>query len=335
MSVRQYKTPGMALTSEQIEARKGLITSSVAAACLGMHPRMSPLQAKHAILGRSQFEGNAATERGNELEPVVLAYPARKLGLIYEPAPFRRHPNGWAADSCDGLYFQDPYVPGLDAPVLLGEGKTASMGMAREFGEAGTDEVPMTAWVQSHWHLIHWPEVDRCVVPVLLGGYQFEFRMYFIDRDAEIEGRLLDQLAQFHRDYIIGDADPPAVAQDLDWLKEHYSRHAGVELLASTPEIDAIALDYCAAKRELDAVETRVATARARLEQYIGEHPGVETAAGKVTWKSSKASLKTSWEDLAQHLLSGMPEELAAATLQKHTRVAPGPRVFRANWKDR
>jgi predicted phage-related endonuclease len=317
------------LTPEQLEARKGKITSSVAAACLGLSPYMSPLQAKLAIMGLTSFEGNEATERGNELEHVVLAYPAKKLGLVYEPAPFRRHANGWAADSCDALYYQEPYVSGLDAPVMLGEGKTAALGMAKGFGEPGTDEVPMTAWVQAHWHLIHWPEADRCVVPVLVGGYRFEFRMYFVNRDTEIEGQLLERLAQFHRDYIVGDKDPPAVAEDLDWLKTHYDHSVGLDLLASTPEIDAVALEYIQAKSDLDAAEKRAADARARLEQFIGENPGVETAHGKITWKSNKPSQAIDWEWLAGDLMRGLPEALREEHIRQATRIKPGPRQFR------
>jgi predicted phage-related endonuclease len=321
------------LTPEQLAARKGLITSSIAGACLGLSSYKTPLQAKYTILGLDSFGGSAATERGSELEDVVLRYPARKLGLAYEPAPFRRHPNGWAADSCDALYYQAPYVADLDSPVLLGEGKTASLGMAKEFGEPGTDEVPMSAWVQAHWHLIHWPEVPRCVVPVLVGGYQFEFRLYFVERDTEIEGQLFEKLAQWHRDYIVGDKDPPAVAEDLGWLKERYSRNVDLELLGSTPEVDAIALEYRQAKLDLEDAEERVAASRARLEQYIGEHAGVETAHGKITWKSNKASPRTAWEEMAQHFLQSMPSEMAAAVMSKYTRMAPGARVFRASWK--
>lgn len=321
------------LTPEQLAARKGLITSSVAGACLGMSPFMSPLQAKQSILGLSTFEGSPATERGNELEEVVLRYPAKKLGLVYEPAPFRKHANGWAADSCDALYYEPGYIPGFDSPVLLGEGKTASLGMAREFGVVGTDEVPLTAWMQAHWHLIHWPEANRCVVPVLIGGWQFEFRLYYVERDTEIEGNLLDKLAQFHRDYIVGDADPPAVAQDLEWLKETYATAEHIDLLPSTPEIDALAEEYRQWRNSLDCAEKNTADARAKLEQFIGTHSGVETASGKITWRNNKPSQRIDWEHLASDLMRHLPEDARDALIAKATRTVPGPRVFRPSWK--
>lgn len=323
----------MALTPEQLAARKGLITSSVAAACLGMHPRMSPLQAKQAILGLSPFEGNAATERGNELEQVVLQYPAKKLGLIYEPAPFRKHANGWAADSCDALYYEPGCVPGFDAPKLLGEGKTAALGMSREFGELGTDEVPVPAWVQAHWHMIHWPEAERCVVPVLVGGWQFEFRLYYVERDIEIEGSLLDKLARYHRDYIVGDAEPPAISQDLEWLKETYATAEHLDYLASTPEVDALAAEYRQWRNALDESEEGVANARAKLEQFIGTHSGVETASGRISWRNNKPSQRIDWEHLASDLMRHMPEDARNALIAKATRTVPGPRVFRPSFK--
>ena len=77
------------LTTEQREQRKGKITSSVAAAALGLHSYKTPLQAWMDVRGEAPNVGTKATERGDRLERIVLEYPAEVLGLKYRPAPFR------------------------------------------------------------------------------------------------------------------------------------------------------------------------------------------------------------------------------------------------------
>jgi len=319
------------LSPEQLEARQGLITSSIVAACAGLDEYTTPLQAKYKILGRHDDIGGKAAERGDILQEPVLRYPESQLGLVYEPAPFRLHQNGWAADSCDALYYRAPYVVGMDDPVLIGEGKTAALRTADGYGESGTDEIPITAWMQSHWHLIHWPEVDRCVVPVLIGGWEFYFDMYFVDRDPEIEGRLMESMAQWHRDYIIGDKDPPPCARDLDWIKKRYSESTNTELIASTPVIDQLHLDYWDAKEKAEAAETHLGNIRAMLETHIGHNAGTETSHGKITWKTTKSSLVVDWEELAKDLLSKSPQPVIDEIMKKFTRLRPGHRQFRVS----
>lgn len=322
------------LTQEQKDQRRGLLTSSLWAAALGLDPNKTPLQAKREVLGQGEeFQGNAATYRGNKLERVVLQEPADQLGLVFVPAPFRKHANGWSGDSCDALYYKAPYVEGLDAPELVGEGKTAGMGVADKYGAAGTDNIPVTAWVQSHCHLIHWPEAKRCVVPVLIGGWSFEFKLYFVERDEQLEGEMYDKLAKFHRDYIVANVDPPAQSGDLEWMHKAYTTATDERLMRATPEIDVLAAEYKAARTSSEEWEERYKNARAKLEQLIGGHSGVEGRFGKISFKCNAASQKIDWEVLATRLMKNLSEAERSHLLTAATKTIPGPRVFRPYWK--
>lgn len=324
------------LTAEQLEARKGKITSSIAAACLGLHPYLTPLQAKARILGLDGFTGNKATERGNLLENAILSYPSELYNLNWDHAPFRKHPEFiWSADSCDALYAsgESYYRSSIDA---IGEGKTAALGPASEYGEDGTDDIPMHVLVQCHWHLIHWPEVDLCYVPVLIGGYQFQFRCYQVKRDVELEKNLLQSLEKWHYEYLICDKTPPAEAGDIDYIKDKYpSSCEPLEQVKLGTELDSIVHDYVRYKEETKAAKLREDTVRARLQAAIGARDGFESDAWRVTWRSNKPSQKINYEVLANKLLdTKCSEDEKSLLLRDHAQTIPGARVLRASLKE-
>lgn len=177
------------LSPEAKQARIGKITSSVAAACLGLSSRMSPLAAWLSIRGEADDIDSPATQRGDALEAVTLDEPCRRYGWIREPAPFVQLVD-WAGDSCDAIYTLD------GVPVALGEGKTAGLGVAADYGEEGTDEIPDAALIQALWHLIHHPTFNVCVVPVLVGGYDFSFKVYNVLRNEELQAHLWDEIQE-------------------------------------------------------------------------------------------------------------------------------------------
>lgn len=323
------------LTPDQLEARKGKITSSIAAACLGLHPLITPLQAKARILGTDGFMGNKATERGNLLEDIILEYPSEVKNVDNFRAPFRAHPTHvWSADSCDALYKRCVDDKRWDL-VAIGEGKTVAMGLAGEYGEEGTDQVPAHVLVQCHWHLIHWPEVDICYVPVLVGGYEFEFRLYEVHRDIEVEQRLLESLGKWHHEHIVLDKEPAAMAGDLDYLKERYpSNIRSLEQVDLGSELDVMVQSYVQLKEEAKLAKNREDAARARLQMIIKDRDGFESEAWKMTYKNNKPSERTDYEHLAKGLLDlHYTLEQKNQMLCKYAKVVQGVRTLRVTLK--
>lgn len=292
------------LTAEQRQARLGKVTSSIAAAALGLHQHMTPLQAWLAVKGELPDKDTKATERGNRLERVILESVAEDLGLTMRPAEFRSLAP-WAGDSADALYLDD-----LGRPAAIGEGKSAAMGVARQYGEEETDEIPEATLIQSHWHLLHWPEVRVCWVPVLVGGYAFEFRRYRVDRDEELEGVIWQDLERWHQDYVLADKPPPLRGGDEDWILRQHPK-ATRPMMLSTPEIEDLARSYDAAHEALKVIEANKKTAGARLRQLLGEHEGVRADWGSISYGNTKG--KVSWKAVALEL--GASEEL----ITKHT----------------
>ena len=306
------------LTAEQKEARKGKITSSIAAGALGLHPLMSPIDAWLRARGEGPDIDTKATERGNKLESVILDYPAEKLGLIRRPAEFRSAAP-WMGDSADALY-----VDAAGVPVLIGEGKSASMGVAAKYGEEETDEIPESTLIQSHWHLLHWPEVDRCAVPVLVGGYRFEFRLYYVDRDREFEGILTDDLAKWHRDYVVTGVMPPATALDTESICDRYRKHAPGKMIPATAQLAELAARKTDAAERKKAAEAEEEEAKNLIRQLLGDAEGCKAEWGSISWKNTKDVERFDREAFA----AAHPELLA-----KYTTTAPGSRVLRVTLK--
>lgn len=315
----------MVLSAEILQARLGRITSSVAAGALGVNPRMSPLDAWMRITGKiKEIEPNKAMARGHRLEDITLDYPAEELGLRRAKAEFRRHPDyEMFGDSADAVYYA---AANDSAPLYVGEAKTVARGALGDYGEEGTDQIPNGALVQCHWHLAHWPEVSTCIVPVLLGGYDFEFRVYYVRRNQQFEAALLEDLARWHRDYVIADKPPPATVPEdtAHLLTLHPNSTKG--LLKPTPEIHELVLAKDAAAQAKKAAEESEELAKVRLREILGEHEGVEGDGWKVRYKRNRPSLSTDWEKIARDLLRGMPQAEREEIVERNTIEKQGNR---------
>lgn len=308
--------------------RQGKITSSTAAAALGLHDDMSPIDAWLSITGRAKFDGNKATERGNMLEHTVLDWAATKLDAHWEEAAFRQHPQlAWAGDSVDALFYRGSQSE--PTWVGLGEGKTAALSQIHKWGKEDTDQIPEHYLVQCHWHLLHYPEFRLCYVPVLLGGFEFEYRMYRVEKDAEFEQHIVELLAKWHRDHVVADKQPPPTALDLDFMKKKYPYRDGrkKDLMPPTAELEALAKQYGELSEILKGAEESRDDIKAKLCELLGDAYGTKGDGWSVVWSDRKGSEKTNWEHLAREL--GATPDL----IQKHTTQTEGTRSLRVTVK--
>jgi hypothetical protein len=337
------------LTAADKAKRIGKITSSTAAACLGLDERLTQIGAWLLIMGhggeskpprdpRRKSLWEKAVERGNLLEDAILEYPCDELTLqrgvkvIRTPAPFRRHPiHAWTGDSCDALYFPDTGHVDANDPyaelLAIGEGKSASMGVFKEYGEELTDEMPHHTLVQSHFHLAHWPEVNECWVPVLGGGFRFEFRNLIVRRDPEFEGLMLQDLERWHRDYIVANKMPPAEAGDGRYLRKEHPRGNG-EAMADTPEIREQAFAKALASRDEKEAHARAEKAKAKLMQILGDAETVKASWGSISYRQPDQTHETDWEFACYQLLDwfGVPRKQRNALIARCSEFVENPR---------
>lgn len=321
----------MALTDKQREQRKGLITSSIVAGCLGVDARITPIQAALRARGEltaadAALAGTKACQRGDRLEALCLDSVAEDHDWRWRVPPFsQRHDAPWAGDSADAIYYDGM----TNQPVALGEAKTAALGMAGGFGEDGSDEVPHAVYLQCQWHLWHYPYFARCYVPVLVGGYRFEFRTYLVERDLELISIIVPQLQEFHQRYVLGAELPSVSAGDTEYLRKRWPTNTDA-WASDSPQLQALVLERVKAAEALKRAEHRKETASNLLREYLEDKQGAKGSWGAVYYRRTKGRVKVDWERIALNLANGeVPEELMRA----HTHIAPGPRMLRVHPK--
>ena len=314
------------LTEEQRRARLGRVTSSNAAGALGLSDYMSPIQAMLSIKGQApDISDSSAVVRGNLCEGPVLQFPCHELGLRYREAPWVEI-GEWAGDSADGRYY--------DADgnhVAMAEAKTVGLGSAHLYLDpaSSTDgsNIARSTWIQACWHLMAWPKVPECLIPVLIGGFDFSFRLYRVKRDDELIGLIRKDLYKWWSDHIVGDELPVVTGKDDSWFAKRYPR--AVEGMMAEP-VDGSLAAWCAS---YDAARDREKQARgekdraaAELKNILREHQGCVGSFGSVTWKHNRDTRAVDWKAIAERLREHVTPEEWQTIESQHTRTKPGNR---------
>lgn len=271
--------------------------ASEVAAVVGLHRFASPFSLWAKIHGLTPpFEGNAATARGQILEPAIRDWYARQIGHViaagpeYGSEPWRRLEAPWQAARPDGWWYDD------DGLWLL-EVKTCDSW--EHWGEAGTGDVPQDYAVQVLWQ--QWVTDGR------IGGLQGshlvaynrwndEIRVYLLPWDARAR-RLAAALsarvtAWWERHVIAGEpVEVDGSAATREALRAMYARPTR-EYLEPTPERAALVTDYRKAKAVAEAAAAPLELARNRLVATIGNAAGIEGLCTYSAGKSRRLTLK-------------------------------------------
>ena len=238
------------------------ITASRVGAIMGASTYDSPTSIWHQLAGLVDHDMRPASDaqyRGTMMEPYVLGW-----------AWDRRHPD-WLREAGETTWTQDdfgfPNAANTDShgfkddgtPVIV-EAKTVSwQSPLDQWGEEGTDQVPLDYWFQVQYQMlvsgIHEARIERC------GPGVDEHREYVVRFDPTIGAALLQRLTDFYNSVLAG------IPPEPDGHKatvEAYKR-AVVEVDTTEWEISpglARDLDKARADEEDAASRKREATAR-------------------------------------------------------------------------
>jgi putative phage-type endonuclease len=182
--------------AEWLEARRQGVTASEIAVLMGLSPWSSPYKLHHQKLGILPGDDlSAAMERGQVLEPYIAGrfraahqeYDVRGSGrelYAHSERPWQlATPDQLAFErqlcaSCDaGLPMGCTCESELGSPVALAEYKTASS--MDEWGEPGTDEIPVYYRAQVLWQMDVMGVL--CVHVTVLDVPRWEIREYVIE----------------------------------------------------------------------------------------------------------------------------------------------------------
>jgi putative phage-type endonuclease len=192
------------------QARGPGLGASMAAACLGMSPYLSPIGAWLNLKGRERKPAGMPAEWGNILEPVVRGYyGARHDVEIHVPTASMYRPDlPWLRATPDGI------ARGRHGTDRLVQVKTVDQRLRWHWYAAGLrlPSVPPHYRIQAVVEMAV-TGLDRCDFAVLCGGNDY-FEV-IVERDPELEAMTIAALADFwtslERD------EPPAIDGADDW----------------------------------------------------------------------------------------------------------------------
>lgn len=252
--------------AEWLEARRGGIGASEAAAALGVDPRCSPLELYLRKVGDAPtVEQTEAMRWGLLLEPIVAReYEYRTGNAIVARQEFLRHPTLPLLATLDGRLADG-------SPVEL---KTVGQHRAADIGDG--DELPETWLLQAHQQMVL-ADAGRCDFAILIGGQRLEIRT--VERSERIVAAMMPGLVDFWRR--VETRIPPAPGSgDLKLMASLYPDAEG-EI-----ELGADALDlvnaWDAAKAHRKAADAEADHCRLELLRLLGPAAAGELPDGRL-----------------------------------------------------
>ena len=153
-------------------------------------------------------------------------------------------------------------------------------------------------------------------------GCSLEYAVYPIERDEEIIADLLEQEKAFWDDHVQAH-EPPAdasIPEKTDLLLE--AEGDAIDMLTTLRD----------AEQAVKAAEAVYDDARVEVEKLIGDNAGIfHDSVGKVTFKAPKPREKVDYKSVAGDF-GKIDEDACEASLERHTTVKQGDRVFRKKW---
>jgi putative phage-type endonuclease len=257
-----------------------------------------------AILGLSPFKNPLAVwmeKTGKEVKPVD-SLPLR-FGSFAEEFVANEYAKatGFALRHDESIYIHpdhsymsahiDRFVhtDGLDqAATKILECKTANPFSRGQWGEVGSDQVPMSYLCQCVWYMAI-TGIEKTDLAVLFGNT--DFRIYSIARDRELENLVLEKAQHFWHEHVLKDIPPPfQTPEDCQLLFQRSdpskTLEANAETLALLERLQTLHYQGTACEEEITTVKTQIMAQMQDAE--VLAHQGQVLA----TWKAPKASYR-------------------------------------------
>jgi putative phage-type endonuclease len=175
----------------------------------------------------------------------------------------------------------------LNAKKLL-ECKTANYFSQSDWGEPGTDAIPLPYLCQCLWYLgiTNLPEID---VAVLLGGS--DLRVYTITRDIEIESLMFEKAVFFWTEHVQKDIRPKP--QSIDDCQALFQRASMGKSIEANTETIALIQQLKDLESQTQVKEEQIEAIKQTLMETMGDAE-VLTYLGKpvINWKAPKPSYR-------------------------------------------
>lgn len=276
--------------------RTKYIGGSDIGAILGLSKFRTPLEVWMEKTGKALSKYDSLPLRfGSFAESFVASEYARSTGfeLVHDQSHFIHPQHPFMCAHLDRLVF----AHGLDQPPSkILECKTANAFSRSEWGEKGTDEVPMTYLAQCAWYQAI-TGINATDLAVLFGNS--ELRIYEITRDHALEELLIQTATHFWQEHVLTDLPPPPCNEgDLQML---FSKGQAQKKIEASQEIAELALRIKALNHEIEEREAQLSKYKQTIMQQMGDAEVlIYQAQILATWKAPKQSYRLDTKRLEQ-----------------------------------
>jgi len=249
-------------------------------AILGLSRFRSPLEVWMEKTGKEVKKLDSLPLRfGSFAESFVASEYSRSL--IHDESIYVHPEYSFMSAHIDRFVLEDS-SSSSSSPTRILECKTANPFSLGDWGEVGSDEVPLTYLCQCIWYMAI-TDLNRIDLAVLFGNA--DFRIYEISRDLELESTILQKANFFWNEYVLKDVPPPAQSEaDCQTLFSKGDPAKSVEAHSETLELrKRLAL----LNNEIDSREEEISAIKQNIMTLMGEAETL-TYQGKViaTWKA-------------------------------------------------
>jgi predicted phage-related endonuclease len=211
---------------------------------------------------------------GNLLEEVVAKEAARRCGFVIKAKgkPVQDAVRPWRIATPD-------FWVEADGQLGLLQVKTTSSFMKDRWEEGPADGAHIQ--VAQEMSVTGAP---YCYLAVLIGGQ--ELRVFRLERDAELEGTVLELTEEFW-DCVRTLTPPPVIGKDLAILNSQYEVTPGRSVIAQ--EMEPTVSLWRQFKEQESLFKDRRETAEAQIKAFMKEAEELATDRFIVSWKGEKA----------------------------------------------
>lgn len=272
----------MTVRTEWLKDRRNYIGASEIATLCGLTSKR-PIEVYEFKRGlREEAEqDNALAAFGRDFEPILFAKFEAMTGMRTEASETVYHKE-YPFIACN----PDRRIVGLNE---LLEGKTYGFSGASEWGEPGTDHIPLKYRVQTLCQLAI-TGAERCHV-IAFRRETAEYSPYIIERNDELASSLIDKAVAFWIDNVEAGVPPPP--DDSDAYRKFLERqfNANPELtIPATYHMDEKIAEAMALAASIKPIEAQLNQIKNEIRAAMGDATRMVSIQGDVTYAMSGKS---------------------------------------------
>ena len=268
--------------------RTKYIGGSDIGAILGLSKFRTPLEVWMQKTGKEVRQLDSLPLRfGSFAEEFVASEYARATGfeLLHDESIYIHPTHSFMSAHIDRFILGD----GVGSPPnRILECKTANPFARGEWGEPGTDQVPMSYLCQCIWYMAV-TGIEQCDLAVLFGNS--DYRIYEVARDLELEALVIEKALHFWNEYVLKDIAPPAQTEgDCQALFKKSDPSKTIE--ANPKTVELIRQLQSLSKRSGD-VDSEITQIKQHIMNEMKEAEVLSYQGNViVTWKAPKPSFR-------------------------------------------